>query len=132
MRILAAIPHYFARSVAMSPDGRWHGSVGMGPQPRIAALSMAIAALHQLYGPSQHIIDHARRIALPANERTAGSVDVVVCTTGNEHLLDLLPLPAGSFVHHPTNCPGPLLGFECHAVLRSRLGDLRLLRLPRR
>ncbi len=84
---------------------------------------MAIAALHQLYGPSQHVIDHARRIALPANERTAGLVDVVVCTTGNEHLLDLLPLPAGSFIHHPTVCPGPLLGFECHAALRDRLGE---------
>ena len=60
---------------------------------------------------------------MPANEQTAGRVDVVVCTTGEDHLLDRLTLPAGSFAHHPTGCPGPLLGFECHAVLRDRLGE---------
>ena len=47
----------------------------------------------------------------------------VVCTTGDRHLLDRLMLPAGSYSHHPTGCPPALLGFECHAVLRDRLGD---------
>jgi hypothetical protein len=48
---------------------------------------------------------------------------VVVCTTGTNHLLGRLALAEASFTHHPTECPPPLLGFECHAVLRDRLGD---------
>jgi hypothetical protein len=123
MRILAAIPHYYGAAHAASPDGRWHGSVADAPNPRVAALSACIASLHQLYGPAQFIIDHETRVAKPANERIAGRVDVVVCTTGERHLLGQLPLPAGSYTHQPTACPPPLLGFECHAVFRDRLGD---------
>ncbi len=123
MRILAAIPHYYAGAGTPSPDGRRHGSTADPPHPRVVALSGCIAALHQLYGPAQHIIDHATRVAQPANARIAGQVDVVVCTTGENHLLDRLPLPARSYAHHRADCPPRLLGFECHAVLRDRLGD---------
>jgi hypothetical protein len=123
MRILVAIPHYYAVRGATVPDGGQHGSTRQGAPQRIAALSACIAALHQLYGPAQHIIDQATRVAMPANQRTSGRVDVVICTTDDAHLLDRLPLPEGSFTRHPTDCPAPLLGFECHAVLRDRLGD---------
>ena len=124
MRILAAIPHYYSARDSYSPDGKWHGSVGHAARDsRVAAASACIAALHRLYGPAQRVLDHATGIAMPANQRTAGRVDVVVCTTGEDHLLGRLPLPAGSFTHHPTGCPAPLLGFECHAVLRDRLGE---------
>jgi len=123
MRILAAIPHFYATADASPPDGVRHGSVGGDPRPRIVALSACIASLHQLYGPAQHIIDQATRVAQPANERIAGRVDVVVCTTGERHLLGRLTLPAGSCTHLPTGCPPALLGFECHSVLRDRLGD---------
>jgi hypothetical protein len=121
MRILVAIPHFYANT-ASSPDGRPHGSVGAHAQSRLIAVSACIASLHQLYGPSQHIIDQVTRTALPANGRVAGRVDVVVCTTGPHHLLGGVTLPAGSYSHQPTDCPPRLLGFECHAVLRERLG----------
>jgi hypothetical protein len=123
MRILAAIPHYYAGPRALSADGSRHGSVGGAPFPRLVALSSAIAALHQLYGPSQHIIDQATRLAKPANLRLAGRVEVVVCTSGENHLLERVKLPRDSFSHHPTTCPPALLGFECHSVLRDRLGE---------
>jgi hypothetical protein len=123
MRILVAIPHYYGRSSALSPDGAWHGSVSQEPRVRIAALSACISALHQLYGPAQYLIDHVTRRAMPANERTSGRVEVIVCTTGEDHLLDRLSLPTGSFIHRPTDCRPALLGFECHAALRERLGD---------
>ncbi len=99
MRILAAIPHYYAARRVPSPDGRWHGSVGAAAETRASALSACITSLHQLYGPAQHIIDHATRVARIANERTAGKIDIVVCTTGDDHLLGSLTLPAGSFSH---------------------------------
>jgi hypothetical protein len=123
MRILAAIPHYHAATVAATPDGRRHGSVGQDANRRIVALSACIASLHQLYGPSQHIINQATLVAQAANDRVAGRVDIVVCTTGEAHLLGRLNLPAGSYHHHPTGCAPALLGFECQAVLRDRLGD---------
>jgi hypothetical protein len=102
MRILAAIPHYYSARGSNSPDRSWHGSVGQGADSRVAALSSCVAALHRHYGPAQHIIDHARRIAIPANQRTTGRIDVVVCTTGEDHLLGRLALPPGSITRHPT------------------------------
>jgi hypothetical protein len=123
MRILVAIPHYYSVHAESSPDGMWHGSVTQGAATRLIAVSSCIAAMHQLYGSEQRVIDHATRVAMPANQQTAGQVDIVVCTTGDDHLLGQLPLPAGSFVHNPTASPAPLLGFECHAVLRDRIGD---------
>jgi hypothetical protein len=124
MRILAAIPHYYRAAGASPADLRHHGSVGPDRDARVAALSSCIASLHQLYGPAQHVIDQATRVALPANERTASRVDVVVCTAGPDHLLDRLSLPAASYHHHAASPSRPaLLGFECHALLRDRLGD---------
>jgi hypothetical protein len=123
MRLLAAIPHYYQPPGASSTDGRSHGSLADPPGNRAVALSYCIAALHQLYGPSQHIIEQVTRVAHPANMQLAGQVDVIVCTTGQRHVLDHLMIPADSYIHHPTNCPPPFLGFECHAVLRERLGD---------
>lgn len=122
MRILVVIPHYYSARAASSPDGLWHGSVAQGAATRATALTTCITALHQHYGPAQHIIDQATRVAAPANQRTAGCVDVVICTTGEDHLLGHLTIPVGSFTHHATACPPRLLGFECHAVLRDRLG----------
>ncbi len=123
MRILAAIPHYYNLRGTASPDGRGHGSTGPNAEARAAALSACIASLHQLYGSSQHMIDQATRLARPANAFTAGHLEVVVCTTGGDHLLDRLRLPAGSFSQQEKGCPPALLGFECHAALRDRLGD---------
>jgi hypothetical protein len=122
MRVLVAIPHYYAGPGTTSPDGRWHGSVRQAAHARVEALSGCIRALHQLYGPAQHIIDQATRVARPANDQVSGRVDVVVCTTGTNHLLGHLGLPDGSYTQHPSGCPPKLLGFECHAALRDGLG----------
>ena len=121
MRILAAIPHYYAAN-RVSPDTRWHGSLGDAANVRAGAVSACIRTLHQLYGPAEHIIQQATRVAPPANERTAGTIDVVICTTGESHLLDRLGLPAGAYTHRAGGCAAPLLGFECHAALRDGLG----------
>jgi hypothetical protein len=123
MRILAAIPHYYSVSGGSSPDGRDHGSVGPHAAARVVALSTCISSLHQLYGPAQHVIDQATRVAVPANSRNVGQVDIIICSTGDSHLLSRLSVPAGSYKRHGADCPPALLGFECHAVLRDRLGD---------
>ena len=122
MRVLVTVPHYFATAGRLAADGRRHGSLAGDPTPRVVALNACVAALHQLYGPAQRLIDHATRLARPANDLTAGHVDVVVCTAGDHHLLRHLPLPDGSYEHRPTGSDPTLLGFECQTVLRDRLG----------
>jgi hypothetical protein len=118
MRLLFAIPHYFDPA----PQERRHGSLGGDPRPRIQSLTNCLAGLRQQFGRPQAVIDIARMTTVPANYATAVHLDVVVCTTGANHLLDQLPLGEGYFVRHETEAEARLLGFECHAVLRDRLG----------
>ena len=120
MRILVTIPHYY--KAADSTAVRVHGSLGRDPRPRVLALASCIAALHQLYGASQCYFDLDRKTTFPANDPLHHQVDVVVCTTRGRHLLAHMPLLDGSYQHHPTDAEPLYLGFECHAVLRDRLG----------
>jgi hypothetical protein len=121
MRILVVIPHYFD-SAEMAADGRRHGSIAKDPAPRVEALTSCIASIHQLFDTTQSIIHIARKITHAANKSLAASVDVVVCTTGNSHLIDSLDLDPGAFEHRPTGAEPMLLGFACRTVLRERLG----------
>jgi hypothetical protein len=69
------------------------------------------------------MMEPTRLVARPVNQLTAGSIDVVICTTRGCHVLDRLSVLSSHFAHHPTSAEPMLLGFECHAVLRDRLGD---------
>jgi hypothetical protein len=122
MRVLITIPHYFRDGTGRSVLDPKHGSLAGDPALRLEALSTCITAMHQLYGRAQRAIDQTTLRALPVNSSTSCDLDIVVCTTGEEHLVPRLPLPANSFHHHRTDCPPLLLGFECHAVLRDRIG----------
>ena len=122
MRILFVIPHYFAAETDPAGDGRKHGSLGRDPAPRLEALSGCIAAIHQLFDPSQSIIHIGRKITIAANAPLTAGVDVVVCTAGGSHLLESLDLGPGAFEHRPTDSPPMLLGFACRSVLRERIG----------
>lgn len=117
MRLLFAIPHYF------KPSGGGHGALRADRAARVRALRETVAALHQLFGPRQYLIDIAARRALRIRERAEDRVDVVVCTTGGEHVLADLDLPDSALREHATDAEPRLLGFECHAVLRDGLGD---------
>jgi hypothetical protein len=125
MRLLFAIPHFFGPLPAGHGDGRRHASTERDAEPRIAALARSITALHALYGPRQCIVDFSNpafRTTRPANQAAAPAVDVVLCTTGTAHVLDRLPIAPSRYTHRPTAAAPMLLGFECHAVLRERLG----------
>ncbi len=124
MRLLAAIPHFYRPSGRAADDGRRHGSTGRDPETRVKALTACLASLHQLFGPRQCRIDLPRRTTVTANASTfATKLDAVVCTTGDFHLLGRLPIPLNVYTHKPVECEPSLLGHECHAVLRDRLGD---------
>lgn len=122
MRLLAVIPHFFDSGRTNAGDGRHHGSIGKDPAPRVEALSDCISALHQQFDPSQSMIDIARRTTRPANANLAASVDVIVCTTQDKHVLDALDLNPGAFAHRPSQTQPMLLGFACRAVLRDHIG----------
>lgn len=118
MRILFTIAHFF------SPDSKGkHASQRKDPRPRLLALSQSLAALHQLFGKSQSIINIGQRLAFPANQPQAHDLDIIICTTKDYHLLNQLPLPSHFYKHHPTQAEPLMLGFECQAVLRDCLGQ---------
>jgi hypothetical protein len=122
MRILAVIPHYYGPSSNPSADGRRHGSVTADPSARAEALASCIAALHQQFHPTQSVIDIARRITIPANAPLTATVDVVVGTTRDAHVLTSAAIDRRSFEHLATGADPMFLGIACRAVLRERVG----------
>lgn len=96
--------------------------MGSDSTARVRALTDCIAAIHQQFGGAQFSLDHGQRKGLPANEALRHTVDIVVCTVKDMHLLGELPLPAGAYHHQLTEADPTLLGYECHAVLKERLG----------
>lgn len=119
MKILFTIPHFFE---AGGRGARNYGSIGRAPEPRVAALTLTISALWQAFGPRQFSLNHASRKGLPANGRLRNTMAVCVCTTGSRHLLGRLKHLQDRFTHVPTEADPPLLGYECHRVLKENLG----------
>jgi len=117
MRILFTIPHYVGAQA-----GDIHGSA-TDVTARVQSLANCIMALHQTFGRGQGLIFPPGRSIRAANTDEAHHLDVVICTTGEHHLLSRLALSSEFYRHQPTKAKPPLLGFECHAVLRDGLGN---------
>lgn len=124
MRILVVIPHFFR------PDGQGrYGSVRRDPQPRIDALSQSLRSLHGLFGQQQIAFqnqaptgDSGLKI-YATNQWTACELTVILCTTGDHHLIPHLPIAPDQFQHRSLDCPDRELGFYCHHILREHLSD---------
>jgi hypothetical protein len=124
MRILFAIPHFFARKAdGTGRAGVRHGSTSSDPDTRRAAISRCVLTLHQHLGAAQSMIHIAQRRTQPANSSRRAQIHVVVCTAGDQHLLNRLALDRSLYQHLPTDCEPALLGFQCHTVLRDRWGN---------
>lgn len=120
MRLLFTVVHFFRGG---AKGLRNYGSMGRNPAPRVQALTDCISALHEHFGGGQFSLNHGQRQASAANETLRHTVDVVVCTVKDMHLLGELKLPAGAYQHHLAEADPTLLGYECHSVLRERLGS---------
>ncbi|WP_392477874.1 calcium-binding protein [Nostoc sp. C110] len=117
MRILFTIAHFF------NPDIKGkHGSQRKDPRCRLLALSRSLAALHQLFGKSQSMINIGQQLAFPVNQPQVYDLDIIICTSKNNHFLNQLPLPSHFYKHHPTQAESLMLGFECQSLLRDCLG----------
>jgi hypothetical protein len=119
MRILVVIAHYFQRSGEPHPK---YGSLRGDPRPRVSALTASVTTLHRLFGPRQYMFDYVAWRADGANRWQDSLVDIVICTSRSDHVLDQLGLPTSAYTHQPTSAEPMLLGFECQTLLRDRLG----------
>lgn len=116
MRILFAIPHYFAPSAAGH-----YGSERTAAGRRAQIVRRCLAGLWQSFSEDlQSLIDGRQSSFRPANRQWSATVTVALCTTGNSHLVG--ELAGGGFHHVRTNAEPRFLGFECHKLLRSGLG----------
>src|SRR5687767_12690712 len=114
MRVLFTIPHYYNPK-----GGGFYGSLKPDPKPRANALAGTLFNLHATFGARRGLLDAPGRRVLAC---APGEIDVVVCTSGEHHLLDKLPALQALHRRHPTKAEPRLLGFECHGVLRESLG----------
>ena len=117
-RFVIAIPHYFGPPAIESAR---HGSSLATRQVRAAALRRTVMSLHQTFGNAQCMMQLARRSTDSANTLMRMTVQVIICTTPDRHLLNDCGLPAGSFEHVACDVPPLELGFACHRELAKRV-----------
>lgn len=115
MRILIAIPHYFAHDAAGG-----YGSEHTPPEERAAATRLCLASLRQTFSAAQALTDGRQHRFQPANPALSATLAIALCTTGDSHLV--ADIADCDFEHVRTQAPPRHLGFECHRVLRAGLG----------
>jgi hypothetical protein len=125
MKILVTIPHFHN-----AKGNGAYGSTGPESVRRAEALSRSIAGLHQCAGPRQAFLYCLHEFVpgrgngrlLKVNDQAAGALDIAVCTVGDSHLINSLPLPRGMFHHQQVKCDPMMIGFACQQVLKAHLG----------
>jgi hypothetical protein len=119
MRILIAIPHFFS---GVDPGSHNRSQRPEARDERARALVAVIAGLQQNFGHGIYGLDHCHRVAWQHSPSAGCELDIVVCTTGQSHLLDTVPALRPLYRHRETSVAGPMLGFECHRVLGEARG----------
>lgn len=117
LRVLLTMAHYYRPS-----ENGSYGSLRDKRAARLSAVRAAIAGWRQLFSAKQYVPSLARPEERVANQDLQLDLEVVVCTHGDDHLLDELDLPAGSWRCARRGSHPMELGYECQAVLREQLG----------
>jgi hypothetical protein len=117
MRLLVTIPHYYDPA-----GGQSHGSLGPNVQQRIWGLTQCLRSLWGVFGGPQELWSQRGDRLEPGVANQRHTLDVVICTTGEQHLLDQIAVPGALYRRQAAAAPPTLLGFECHAVLAEQLG----------
>jgi len=123
-KILFVIPHYYAAGSG------FYGSTGQNANFRALVLGKVIEGLHQSLGSRQafllwlqgYVAGQGNGKVIRANDAFTSELDVVLCTTGQSHLVSAIPVPQSLFRHHATDSEPMRLGFSCHRVLCENLG----------
>lgn len=110
-RLLFVVPHFY-RHDPLSAQGAGRKV----PEVRANAIARTITRLYETFGPSAMVHPESR-----APAATRHQVDVVIVTTGPNHLMDEVG-PAQSLVHHEQTDVPPLdLPFAAHRVLAQEV-----------
>lgn len=117
MKILVTIPHFFKR---ISQNAKYTSQ--RDPLPRLNALNTLIQTLHQNFGRRQLMNEIEKKIAIPANKSSQNVLDIIICHTRNDHLIDSVFLPRNFYQNYSTDVNPMFLGFECHRILAENLG----------
>ena len=114
MKLLFVIPHYFKPK----PGNVMNNSLRASARgDRTAALAQTIASLHRLYGRMVCGLDHSRNVAFQAAPPQRHELDIIVCTIGDDHLLNELPLSPTLYRQAKITYDPEMLGFAAHQVM---------------
>jgi hypothetical protein len=124
-KALFVIPHFCCKG------NGFYGSTSGDTAGRISILERVIGGLHVALGSrqafllwlQQHVPGKGNGHVINANDAFRSVVDVVVCTTGEHHLIRGLRIPQNLYRHQPTDAEPMRLGFACHEVLRKAIGN---------
>jgi len=124
-RVLVVIPHYCGKG------NGFYGSTSGNNAVRVSILERVIGGLHVSLGSrqafllwlGQHVPGKGNGQVIHANDMFRSSVDIVICTTGEKHLVSELRTPKGLYHHQPTGAEPMKLGFACHEFLRRAIGN---------
>ncbi len=115
MKILVTIAHFFKQQ----EDGKYGSQ--RNPEPRLRALNQSILSLQQLFGINPLMIQVWQKDTIQANQLQNSQLDIVICTTGENHLVEQISLPKSLFTHYNTDSEPLFLGYECHKFLAENL-----------
>jgi hypothetical protein len=88
----------------------------------VEAVATCLTALRATLGRSQVTLEIRTRTARPAGQALSAELDIVLCTSGADHLLGELGGLGAGCRHVATRADPAMLGYECHAALRDGLG----------
>ncbi|GEO80178.1 hypothetical protein [Pararhodospirillum oryzae] len=120
MRVLVSIPHYFREDPQSA-----YGSGRMKASARASSLAMALHGLLDLENEASSLVDFRRENGrLAANSVPDLRFEIVVCTLGDNHLMETLAPDLRARVHHqPALCPPEKLGFIAQQILANNMGN---------
>jgi hypothetical protein len=124
VKILCVIPHFYRPKADHAAGGNNSSDINRKAE-RIAVLGETISTFHQLYGSRLAGLDHWRKVAWQAASPHRAEVDVLVCTIGDDHLLDSLQISPVLYRRAKINddYPPTRLGFGAHMVMRELAGQ---------
>ncbi|BFM41146.1 hypothetical protein [Synechocystis sp. LKSZ1] len=119
MKILFVIAHYYK----YEKENALYASLRGDKKAKLDAILNCILYLHYNFGSAQTVINWGNGTVSLVNQNKEYSIDIVVCTSGDCHLLNEMTIPENLFHHHLTNAEPLLLGFECHELLYKNIGQ---------
>lgn len=124
VKILCVIPHFYRPKADHAAGGNNSSDINRKAE-RIAVLGETISAFHQLYGNRVAGLDHWRKVAWQAASPHRAEIDVIVCTVGDNHLLNSLRISPVLYrqAKFDEDFPPTRLGFGAHMTMRELAGQ---------